>query len=207
MASDVEITRLALSHIADAARVNSIEPPDSTIQAQHAATFYPIARDFLLEKHDWSFALKRTELALSLVEFEDGEWAYSYSLPSDYIRAIRVCPPGVSKDFPGEEFKIVTDESELDTLILTNVEEAVLHYVFRETATGRYSPTFVVALSLVLGAFLAGPILKGKLGAILRESLMEQGLAMAKQAAALNANANKDRTQYGGYTPKWISDR
>lgn len=207
MASQVEICRLALSHIADAARVNSIAPPDSTIQAQHCATFYPIARDQLLEQHDWSFALKRVALPLSLAEFEDGEWAFAYTMPADYIRAIKVCPPGAPMDYPGQPYKLELDSTGIDLLLLTNVDEAVLHYVHREEETGRYSPTFVIALSLVLGAYLAGPILKGKVGAMLRESLMQQGLAMTRQAGALNANANRDDTQYAKHTPIWISDR
>lgn len=207
MASQVEICRLALSHIADAARVNSIDPPDNSIQAQHCATFYPIARDFLLEQHDWSFALRRHVLEESLVEFEDGEWAFTYTLPSDYIRAIKVVPPGASQDFPGYPYKIESDITELDTLLLTNVDEAVLHYVYREEETGRYTPTFIIALSLVLGSYLAGPILKGKLGAVLRESLLEQGLAAMRQASALNANARHDDTQYKDHRPTWVSDR
>jgi len=207
MASQVEICRLALSHIADAARVNSIDPPDNSIQAQHCATFFPIARDELLELHDWSFATKRWNLELSLVEFENGEWAYAYSLPSDYIRAIKVCPPGAAMDYPGQSFKIESDVTELDTLLLTNVTDAVLHYIYREEETGRYSPTFIVALSLLLGSYLAGPILKGKLGIALAESLRDRARATFLVASAMNANANKDDTQYADYTPIWISDR
>lgn len=207
MASQVEICRLALGHIADAARVNSIDPPDNSVQAQHCATFYPIARDELLEMHDWSFATKRHALELSLVEFEDGEWAYAYSLPSDYIRALKVCPPGAPRDFPGQPFKIESDVTELDTLLLTNVAEAVLHYIYREEETGRYSPTFVSALSLLLGSYLAGPILKGRIGALVAESLRDRARSMFAVASALNANASLDKTQYAEHKPIWISDR
>jgi hypothetical protein len=207
VASQVEISRLALGHIADAARVNSIDPPDNSIQAQHCATFYPIARDELLEMHDWNFATRRVVLAESLVGFDDGEWAFAYSIPSDYIRALRVVPPGVSMDFPGQPFKIESDVTELDTLILTNVSEAVLHYIYREEETGRYSPSFVSALSLLLGSYLAGPILKGRVGMQVKQTLRGEARAMFLVASAMNANAQLDNTQYKNHTPSWISDR
>jgi hypothetical protein len=207
MASQVEICRLGLSHIADAARVNSIDPPDNSIQAQHCATFYPVARDELLQMHDWSFAIKRHTLALSGQELANGEWGFVYSLPSDYIRALRVCPPGAPQDYPGQPFKIESDVSELDSLLLTNVEEAVLHYVYREEETGRYSPLFISTLGLLVGSYLAGPILKGKAGIALRESLRQEAMGMFKLASAMDANANKDDTQYKNHRPVWTTDR
>jgi hypothetical protein len=207
MASDVEISRLALGHIGDAARINSIDPPDNSVQAQHCATFYPIARDELLEMHDWQFATKRWNLELSLVEFENGEWAYAYSLPSDYIRALKVCPQGAPMDFPGQPFKIESDVTELDTLLLTNVTDAVLHYIYREEETGRYSPTFISALSLLLGSYLAGPIIKGKTAAAVAKELRARARATFLVSSAMDANASLDKLQYGNHKPIWITDR
>lgn len=207
MASQVEIVRLALSHIADAARVNSIDPPDNTIQAQHAATFYPIARDACLEKYDWPFATRRHVLEESLVSLEDGEWAFVYTLPADYIRAIKVVPPGAAKDFPGEDFKIESDITELDTVLLCNVDEAVLHYVYREEETGRYTPGFIVGLSYQLGAYLAGVLLKGKTGMQVKQALQEAADAELKAAAAAVMNAGQASQQYAAHRPTWISDR
>jgi hypothetical protein len=207
VASDVEIVRLALGHIADAARVNSIDPPDNSIQAQHAATFYPIARDECLEAFDWNFATRRVVLQESLVEFPDGEWAFAYTVPSDYIRALKVVSPGTSMDQPGQPFKIESDVTELDTLILTNVEEAVLHYIYREEETGRYSPSFISALSLLLGSYLAGPILKGRVGMQVKERLFTEYRARLLQAGAHNANASLNNEQYKNHRPSWVSDR
>jgi hypothetical protein len=79
--------------------------------------------------------------------------------------------------------------------------------VYREEETGRYSPSFINAFSLLLGSYLAGPIIKGKAGVLLADSLRDRALATFRQAAALNANANKDDTQYADHKPIWISDR
>jgi hypothetical protein len=207
VASEVEIVRLDLGHIADAARVNSISPPDNSIQAQHAAAYYPIARDECLEAFDWNFATRREVLTESLVAFDDGEWTYVYNVPSNYIRALTVVPPGAREDHPGESFKLESDVTEQDLVVLTNVEEAVMHYIFREEETGRYSPSFVSALSYLLGSYLAGPMLKGRAGTIVKKELFEQYRFRINTAGAHNANASKSTLQYGGYMPKWISDR
>jgi hypothetical protein len=208
MASQVDICKLALGHIADAARVNSIDPPDNTLQAQHAATFFPIARDQCLEDFAWPFASKVTSLTESLVTLPDGEWTYVYNLPSDYIRALRVVPPGAQKDHPGQDYVIRSDEEELDTLLFTNVAEAKLHYIYREEETGRYSPAFITALSYLLGSFLAGPIVKGRVGIQLKQALEDAYRAQIDKAAVRAVGSGSQlNDQYGNHKPVWVSDR
>lgn len=207
MPSQVEICRLALSHIADAARVNSIDPPDNTVQAQHCATFYPIARDELLERFNWTFATRRVALSLSAVEFDDGEWAYAYLLPSNFIRAIKVVPPGASQDHPGYDYRMESDVTELDLILLSNVEEAVLHYVYREEETGRYTPLFISALSHLLASYLAGPIIKGGAGMRAKQAMYEIYLDLANKAMAADANSAQLSYQYTSYKPTWVTDR
>jgi hypothetical protein len=207
VASAVDISKLALGHIADAARVNSIDPPDSTIQAQHCATFYPIARDECLEGFAWPFATKAVELTESVVTMPDGEWAYVYTLPSDYLRALKVVPPGAQNDAPGQDYVIRSDEEELDTLLFTNCTEARLHYIFREEETGRYSPTFITALSYLLGSYLAGPILKGKVGMSVKQSLYQMYETLIDKAAVRALGNSQISEQYANHVPKWVSDR
>ena len=63
MASEVDICNLALSHLGDNATVASIDPPEGSAQAEHCSRFYPIARDTLLEMHNWNFSTRRAVLA------------------------------------------------------------------------------------------------------------------------------------------------
>lgn len=208
MASATEISKLALAHIADAARVNSIFPADNTVQAQHCAVFYPIARDKCLEDFAWPFATKRVALTESIVTMPDGEWAFVYQLPSDFITALKVVMPGAAEDFPGHKYLIRSDETELDTLLFTNVPDALLHYVYREEETGRYTPNFVTALSLLLGSYLAGPIIKGRVGMQVKQSLYELYASEIRKAAANALNsAGRHGRQYMDHVPSWIRDR
>ena len=77
MASDVGICNLALSRLGDAATVSSIDPPEGSTQADLCATFYPMARDSLLEMHAWAFATRRVDL--SLLTAETDAWVYAYA--------------------------------------------------------------------------------------------------------------------------------
>ena len=56
MASVVDICNLALAHIGDDATVSSIDPPEGSAQAEHCKRFYAIARDTMLQMHNWNFA-------------------------------------------------------------------------------------------------------------------------------------------------------
>ncbi len=207
MPSQVEICRLALAHIADAARVNSIDPPDNTAQAQYCATFFPIARDECLEAFDWPFAIRRVALTESLTALDNAEWLFAYNVPSDYIRALKVLPPGSPKDEPGHDYILESDITELDLLIRTNVPGAVLHYVYRETETGRYSPLFVSALAYLLASYLAGPILKGRVGTAVKDSMFQMFSNYIRRAAAAVSNAQQRNDQYATHRPSWVADR
>ena len=99
MASVVDIVNLALSHLGEDATVSSIDPPEGSAEAEHAATFYPQARDAMLEMHEWRFATKRVMLALTASD--TFEWAYAYALPSGMLRALAVLPETSSADADG----------------------------------------------------------------------------------------------------------
>ena len=64
MASEVDICNVALGHLGDEAAISAIDPPDGSVQASHCARIYPMARDELIEMHNWRFAVKRKALAL-----------------------------------------------------------------------------------------------------------------------------------------------
>jgi hypothetical protein len=107
--SEVTICNLALSHLGDTAAVQSIRPPDSSVQAQLCAQFYWVARNALLEMAAWGFATRRTLLAALQPQTSDGfaldangclvgPWRYMYALPSGVINALAV----QEQETPGE---------------------------------------------------------------------------------------------------------
>lgn len=177
MASEVSIANLALAHIGDTATVASLDPPEGSAQAEHCATFYPVARDALLEMHPWGFATRRIALA-GLTAESIPEWNYAYAIPSDCVRVVEVLPAGVSGIYgsgvgDAQPYTIEIDSSGAKA-IFTDQENARLRYIALVDDTTRFSPLFVMALSYHLASLIAGPILKGDVGA-----------AEAKRCAAL----------------------
>ena len=183
MATEVNISNLALALLGDDETIASLSPPEGSAQAEKAARFYPIARDSLLEMHTWNFAAKRANLALTTNNL--AQWDYAYVAPTDMMSPVAVISPTAQNDYatrmsagdtPGgitsnyaptivagqytpQQFAIE------GTTIYTNVETAMLRYQAFVTESDKFSPLFVMTLSWHLASMLAGPIIKGDQGA------------------------------------------
>ncbi len=213
MASEVDICNLALSHLGDEATVATIDPPEGSPQAGYCARFYPIARDALLEMHAWAFTLRRVQLALLPSGWPS--WKFTYARPSDALRLLAVLPPDAMDDntmaLPGG-YGVITEPQPFTTevddkgrsVIYTNQQNAVLRYTVPVKDTTKFPPLFVMALSWHLASLLAGPILKGDVGAAegKRCAAMMQGYL--SQAVVSDANQRKVKLEY---SPPWIAGR
>jgi len=220
MASVVDIVNLSLGHLGDEAGVAAISPPDGSVQAAHAARFYPIARDVLLQQHAWGFATARQALAeLSTTELP-AEWAYVYSHPN-CLEVFAVFPPevlvgsGQGAIFNREEFiqraqafPFVVESLENGSLaIYSNVAEASALFIRQVTDTTKFTPLFTAALARLLAAYMAGPILKGEVGIKVAAKHFEWfekiDLPRAKSA---DGRAGKN-TSYNDFVPGSIQAR
>lgn len=190
MASEIDIANLALAHLGDDATVASLEPPEGSAQAEHCARFYPMARDALLEMHSWRFATRRAVLAELVNPWP--QWRHAYAKPHDCLRVISVIDPNTEDDLQAvgvraaKNFTVEIND-DLAEVILTNQEDAVLRYVARTTDTTKFPPLFVMALSWQLASMIAGPILKGDVGAA--ESKRCTQIAQGWLARALASDA------------------
>lgn len=201
MASVVDIVNLALSHLGEDATVSSIDPPEGSAEAEHAAMFYPQARDALLEMHEWRFATKRVLLALTASD--TFEWSYAYALPANMLRALAVLPETASAEDDGEDFDQQLDADDVQ-IILTNCEDASLKYTARVTDTTRFPPLFVETLAWLLAAHLAGPLIKGEQGRAVAKGCLQMFTAFLTQAKVSDANQKKVQPTH---TPGWIGGR
>lgn len=209
MASEVDICNLALGHLGDTATVSSIDPPEGSPQAEHCARFYPIARDSLLEMHTWGFATTRSQLAL--IGSSWPEWRYCYASPSDALNIISILAPQAADDYSvgmqwqntaygvpivmqgvytPQPFAQETLESGA-VVIYTNQEDAVCRYTRFITDTTIFSPLFVDALAWYLASYLAGPVLKGDVGAAEAKRCMANAMGMLGKAAVSDSNQRR----------------
>ena len=226
MASEIDISNLALAHLGDNATVASLYPPEGSAQAEHCARFYPIARDSLLEMHAWGFATRRAQLAQVTNTWP--EWDYAYAQPADALNIIAVLPPDASDDYstrlsptdtPGyyannspvmaagryvpQPFNCEIDANGAE-IIYTDQEQAVLRYTARVTDPSKFSPLFVNTLSWHLASMLAGPIIKGDQGAAEAKRCM--AMMQAYLSKAIESDANQ-RKAMPSHIVGWMSGR
>jgi hypothetical protein len=224
MASDVDICNLALAHLGDAADVASIDPPEGSAQADHCARWYPIARDQLLEKHTWSFATKRVQLAQLGNAWP--EWQYIYAVPDDCLRVFAVLPPNATDDYSvglplprpttydyfdaptqqyvPQDFVTEADADTGDVILYTNVPQAVGRYIARVTDTTKFSPLFVQALSRLLASYLAGPVIKGQEGMQVATGQYRAFLLALSEAITADSNTRQVKPRH---VVSWVARR
>lgn len=224
MASEVDICNLALAHLGDSATVATIDPPEGSAQAEHCAKFYPIARDALLEMHQWGFATRRATLAL--LENTATSWAYCYAVPNAAVNVIAVLAPDAGDDYsnspatswvqtypayPLTVFGAYTTqpfvlESRDDgaEVVYTNQADAVMRYTVRITDTTKFSPLFVECLSWLLASHLAGPVLKGDAGTAAATKAYQVFKSRLQDAVESDAN---QRNVKPAHNVAWLNGR
>lgn len=203
MASVVEICNLALARLGDEATVASIDPPEGSAQAEHCQRFYPIARDALLEMHDWSFATTRARLAL-LANTDTWEWQFAYAEPANAIRVLAILLPNGSATDDPQDFDREANADATVTKILTNQPDAVARFTVRVLDSTRYPPLFTDALAWLLASMLAKTVIKGEAGINVERGCMQQFMLRVGEAKVSDANQRRVQPKH---TPGWIGAR
>lgn len=201
MASEIDISNLALARLGDSATISSLDPPEGSAQADHCARFYPIARDALLELSDWKFAIQRVNLAELAVDSHG--WGYAYAKPANCIKILGVLSSTAGSDEESESYETETDTAG-NEIILSDTEAAQVRYVFRVTDPTKFPPLFTEALSWLLASHLAGPVMKGDEGAKMAQTCYARAVYLAGSAAVSDANQRKVRPTH---SPAWIGGR
>lgn len=201
MTPEVDICNLALAHLGDNATIASLDPPEGSAQAEHAARFYPMARDAMLEMHPWAFAARRAVLALR--DDPRPPWRFVYSAPHDALRILTVRRVSAAHDTDTDPFEMESSEDG-DSIILTDTEEAMVRYVAYVTDASTFSPMFTIALSWHLASMLAGPMIKGAEGATEAKRCAAMSQAYLASARTMDANQRHHRIDH---QPGWISAR
>lgn len=206
---DITVCNLALSNIGETARVTSISPPDGSAQADLCAQFFPVARDGLLERHPWDFAMRRK--ALVAVDSDRSDWAYAYEIPDEVLAVINVVAEAPTNDVSdngsrtGQPFTIGIDIDGAK-LLYTNVENARIEFVSRVIDSARWSPAFKKALAWELASMLAGPIIKGEEGAKAATNAIRMAEVFVPRARMLDTVRTRRPNQTHDLPP-WIKGR
>jgi len=180
-----------------------MEPPEGSAHAAHCARFYPIARDELLERRAWSFAVRRVSLGDPLVYTASG-YSYAYAAPADMIRPLAVYDPELGESFADPVEFDTESRDDGTTIIITDQPDAELRYIFRQEVPARFSPLFTTALSWLLASYIAGAVVKGEAGVATARTCYQAYMATMAEAAASNANASQQTNER---TAPWVAAR
>lgn len=208
MASVIEICNLALSNIR-AGSINSLT--EASLAAQQCKLKYPFIRDQVLRDAPWQFARKVEPLAqLSLDVFN---WAYAYQYPSDClnIRKLILNIENINQgtgDTVSRYRRPLESQLSLDTyavqyevqneggnkIIVANDAELRAEYTLRVEDPNLYDSQFIMALSHLLAAELAIPLVGAELGRQLKSDNLQLYGNYINSAVANNMNEQHQNT-------------
>ncbi len=178
----VSIYNLALSHIGETAATTS--PDEQSEERKACEAFYPIAKNKLLELHDWSFA-SRTEPLAQLSETETFGWRGAYALPSNCLRLQFLRDKSWMRPtlyFPIDQDYEVRAKG-TGRILYTDCENPIAGFIAGDTSEAVFSPSFSDALAWLLAAYIAGERIKGAEGARFAQTCQQQyerALTLAK---------------------------
>jgi len=201
VASDVTICNLALARLGDDANIVSISPPEGSVQADHCARFYPLARDCLLQMHPWSFAVREQTLA-PLVNDTPG-WAYCYAQPAETLAVLDVLPAHSVRLSACTDFVTQTNTAGLP-VVLTNEPNARGRLLMRVTDSAQFPALFTDTLAWLLASYLAGAMIKGTEGAAQARACLQGFNVTFTQARLADANQRHVAPEH---TPAWMAAR
>ena len=105
--NEVSICNAALSYLGEKGTITKIKPPEGNPQAEACAEYYPQALRYLLEAHNWAFAIRLARLPeYKKYDADWYQWAHGYQVPSDYLRTVKVYEKSSRVDEAGLDFEI-----------------------------------------------------------------------------------------------------
>jgi len=140
--SAVDICNQALDVLGEKNFIASFD--DGTAIANLCKRVYPLARNIVLEAHDWNCAISRETLA-QLTETPDSGYSYQYQLPISPL-CLRVLEMTNVQD---AEYRIEGDR------LLTDEDECSIRYIKEQTDTTKYSPKLIQLMAYKVAEMIA----------------------------------------------------
>lgn len=144
---------------------------DESVRARLVNGHFAILRDAILADHLWNFAKRRVVLVAESVAAPVFDYAYTFALPTDYIKMVKFNPQWADYEIQG------------NTLV-TSAQEAMISYIARITDLNAWHPIAVLAFEYKLAAAVS-PVLKSDYKITeMMEGMYESWIRKAKIADA-----------------------
>ncbi|MCM1339943.1 MAG: hypothetical protein NC191_09760 [Muribaculaceae bacterium] len=142
--SKTEIFNIALTNLGITAPLqNTNERTPETIILNN---YYDLAKDTVLEDHEWSFASAYKNLSTAYEKSPDPNYQYAFTFPNDCIAPRAIINPADNKE---KKFLPAVDSAG-QKIILTNCNPCILRYTKRITNENFFTASFVNALGFYL---------------------------------------------------------
>lgn len=179
---ELEIVNLALSLLGQA----SIQSMSEGSAAANAAKLnYDSVRRATLREYNWSFALSTARLAR--VEWNDGDFEFSFSLPADCLKVLRLLEEG-SGQFRADERDAVPYRIR-GNVLSCNVELPMIEYVRNVENPAEFDDLFIDAFKYKLAGALAMPVTGN---ASLMQGMLQMGKSFLAEAAGTSGREQRD---------------
>jgi hypothetical protein len=150
--SKVEVCNIALARIGASQTIADIDEESESAAA--CALFFDICLEATLRDWAWPFANRTADLA-QVAAAPNSDWGYSYRLPVDCVRAIRI-RTGDRNDTVPPPFEATTDSS--GGLLFCDLEAVELQYTGLVTTPSLWQADFISALAWRLAWEIAAPL-------------------------------------------------
>lgn len=168
MSTAISICSNALLLLGDKPIADFSEDQD---RARLASNLWPQVRDYVLRGHPWNCAIKRVSLAPD-VAAPAFDWAYQFTLPPDYLKALSIGEAGREGEFRVEGRKILADDNPL-----------LLRYVFANDNPATYDPMLVEVMTAEMAHRMAYAITQS---ASMVDSMAQKASIVMRRARAVD---------------------
>lgn len=214
--ASTKVCRQALSHIGVTQTISDITA-DLTPEAEMCRLHYADAVAEALRRFPWAFATKYADcprVAGTEAAPVNGDWIYSYRMPTDCIFARRIVRPEKGREFDDDPPKFrQTGSDATGRLILSNYADPEgeaeplntlpLEYTYRPgCAATQGDALFRSALAWLMASKLAPALARNKVTA---RDAFQMYLAIGHEATVVNAREQQQYTQDGD--APWLEDR
>ena len=142
--SKTKIFNIALQNLGVSANIQNNNQND--VRTNLLNNYYEMARDTVLEMHEWSFASAFRTLSTAINDSQDPNFQFAFTYPNDCISPRAIINPDDKKE---KKFGLsINDNGE--KLILTNFNPCILRYTKRIENETLFTATFANCLAFYL---------------------------------------------------------
>lgn len=192
MTSVVEIYNKALANLNESSVISIDEDSE---EATICRIHYDDSRRYVISEGDWGFCTDVVKLGLLSKDDVTG-WDYVYMYPQVALKIISLFnKDGITINNVNDSnlVNFETQNRGINTVILSNLEQAYAKIIIDVTNNNLMSPAFIDALTWRLTSLIAVPIIGVDRGRLIQRDAIQAYNALLKVAWVKNIGENKKR--------------